>query len=60
LFFAARGLGIEPIGVLKAVYPGVWGILQTLTGPLSDRIGRKELIVGGCGSRLSAWSWSPC
>jgi MFS family permease len=47
LFFAARGLGIEPIGVLKAVYPGVWGILQTLTGLLSDRIGRKGLIVAG-------------
>ena len=47
LFFAARGLGIEPIGVLKAVYPGVWGILQTLTGSLSDQIGRKGLIVAG-------------
>lgn len=47
LFFAARGLGVEPIGVLKAVYPGVWGVLQTVTGPLSDRIGRKGLIVVG-------------
>jgi MFS family permease len=47
LFFAARGLGIEPIGILKAVYPGVWGILQIVTGPLSDRIGRKGLIVAG-------------
>lgn len=47
LFFAARGLGVEPIGTLKAVYPGVWGVLQTVTGPLSDRIGRKGLIVAG-------------
>lgn len=47
LFFAARGLGVEPIGVLKAVYPGVWGVLQVATGPLSDRIGRKGLIVAG-------------
>jgi MFS family permease len=47
LFFAARGLGVEPIGVLKAVYPGVWGVLQIATGPLSDRIGRKGLIVAG-------------
>jgi MFS family permease len=47
LFFAARGLGVEPIGVLKAVYPGVWGVLQVVTGPLSDRIGRKGLIVAG-------------
>lgn len=47
LFFAARGLGIEPIGILKAIYPAVWGIVQTVTGPLSDRIGRKGLIVTG-------------
>jgi MFS family permease len=47
LFFAAYGLSIERIGVLKAVYPAVWGILQTMTGPLSDRWGRKGLIAAG-------------
>ena len=38
---------MERIGILKAVYPGVWGVLQTVTGPLSDRYGRKGLIVAG-------------
>jgi MFS family permease len=47
LFFAAFGLGVERIGVLKAVYPAVWGVLQLGTGPLSDRWGRKGLIVSG-------------
>ena len=47
LFFSAFGLGVEQIGVLKAVYPVVWGVLQTATGPLSDRWGRKGLIVAG-------------
>ncbi|MEI9404997.1 MFS transporter [Mesorhizobium argentiipisi] len=47
LFFVANGLGIERIGVLKAVYPAVWGIFQVATGPLSDRWGRKGLIVAG-------------
>lgn len=47
LFFAANGLGVEKIGVLKAVYPTVWGLLQIVTGPLSDRWGRKGLIVAG-------------
>ena len=47
LFFASFGLGVERIGILKAVYPAVWGILQVATGPLSDRWGRKGLIVGG-------------
>jgi MFS family permease len=35
------------IGILKAIYPAVWGILQVATGPLSDLLGRKWLIVGG-------------
>lgn len=47
LFFASFGLGVERIGILKAVYPAAWGILQVATGPLSDRWGRKGLIVAG-------------
>jgi MFS family permease len=47
LFFASFGLGLERIGILKAVYPATWGILQIATGPLSDRWGRKGLIVAG-------------
>jgi MFS family permease len=47
LFFATFGLGVERIGILKAVYPAVWGVLQTVTGPLSDRWGRKGLIATG-------------
>lgn len=47
LFFSSYGLGVAAIGVIKAVYPAVWGLLQPVTGPLSDRIGRKRLIVGG-------------
>jgi MFS family permease len=47
LFFATFGLGVERIGILKAVYPATWGILQVATGPLSDRWGRKGLIVTG-------------
>ena len=47
LFFAGHGLGVASIGVVKAVYPVVWGVLQVATGPLSDRFGRRELIAGG-------------
>jgi MFS family permease len=47
LFFASFGLGVERIGILKAVYPAVWGTLQVATGPLSDLWGRKGLIVAG-------------
>jgi MFS family permease len=47
LFFAAHGLPIEQIGVVKAAYPLTWGMLQIATGPLSDRLGRRGLIGGG-------------
>ncbi|MCF8504167.1 MAG: MFS transporter [Caulobacter sp.] len=47
LFYTAFGLGVERIGILKAAYPIVWSLLQTVTGPLSDRWGRKGLIVTG-------------
>ena len=47
LFFAANGLGVERIGILKAAYPAVWGLFQVVTGQLSDRWGRKGLIVAG-------------
>jgi MFS family permease len=47
LFFAGFGLAVDRIGILKAVYPVVWSVLQTITGPLSDRWGRKGLIVAG-------------
>ena len=47
LFFATGGLSIAQIGLLAGIYPGVWGTTQLLTGALSDRIGRKGMIVGG-------------
>ncbi len=47
LFFAASGLSIGQIGVLAAVYPGVWSLGQIPTGWASDRVGRKWMIASG-------------
>jgi MFS family permease len=47
ILFAAGGLTVEKIGILAAVYPAVWGAGQLVTGALSDRYGRKPLIVSG-------------
>ena len=47
IFFAAQGLHVEGIGVLKFVYPTVWSLSQIITGPLADIIGRKPLIATG-------------
>jgi MFS family permease len=52
LFFVSRGLDLERIGVLAAVYPLVWGLLQVGTGWLSDIAGRRPLI--GAGMLLQA------
>jgi MFS family permease len=47
LVFAAAGLQLETIGALAALYPATWGVGQLWTGSLSDRLGRKPLIVAG-------------
>ena len=47
LFFASNGLKVSSIGVLAATYPAVWGLSQLATGALSDRWGRKWMIVAG-------------
>ena len=47
LVFAAAGMNLAQVGVLAAVYPATWGVAQLATGALSDRTGRKPLIVWG-------------
>jgi len=47
LFFAAAQLDLDQIGALAAIYPATWGVVQIVTGALSDRLGRKWLIAGG-------------
>ena len=57
IFFLAAGLSISRIGILAALYPAVWGLGQLYTGALSDRIGRKPLIVGGMVVQALAIAW---
>jgi MFS family permease len=47
LFLAAHGAGAAEIGLVAAVYPGVWSVGQIATGHWSDSVGRKPLIVAG-------------
>jgi MFS family permease len=47
LFLAAHGAGVAEVGLVAAVYPGVWSVAQIATGHWSDSIGRKPLIVAG-------------
>ncbi|HEY6191824.1 MAG TPA: MFS transporter [Bacteroidota bacterium] len=47
IYFASLGFPVAEIGILAAVYPGVWGVTQVFTGILSDNIGRKWMIAAG-------------
>ena len=47
LLFVANGVSLEGVGLIKAIYPVIWGAGQILTGSMADRIGRKPLIVWG-------------
>src|SRR5712691_9975096 len=47
VFFAAANLSLDRIGILAAIYPATWGVVQLATGALSDRVGRKWLIATG-------------
>jgi len=55
IFFLSKNLTLVEGSAIVSVYAVVWGGLQLITGPLSDKIGRKILIVGGmwlCGLGL--------
>ncbi len=56
--FATAGLTLGQIGTLAALYLAVWGLGQLATGPLSDRFGRKPLIVSGMLLQAAALAWT--
>lgn len=47
ILWSTAGLDLGQVGLLAAAYPATWGVVQVVTGGLSDRIGRKALIVAG-------------
>lgn len=57
ILFTTAGLSIAQIGVLAALYPGVWGLGQLFTGTASDTYGRKPFIVGGMLAQALALAW---
>jgi MFS family permease len=54
LFLAAHGASVAQVGLVAAVYPGVWAAGQIATGHWSDTIGRKPLIVAGMLAQAAA------
>jgi MFS family permease len=57
LLFIRGDLSTGTIGLLVALYPAVWATGQLLTGPLSDRLGRKPLVVWGMSVQAVGLGW---
>jgi MFS family permease len=47
IYLTSAGLPLAQVAVITAIYPGVWGASQLVTGALSDHWGRKWLIASG-------------
>ncbi|MBC6609264.1 MFS transporter [Hymenobacter sp. BT188] len=47
LLLASKGFTLTQIGTVAAVYPAVWGLGQLVTGPLADRLCKKDLLFWG-------------
>ena len=47
ILLATRGFNLEQIGIVVAVYPGVWGIGQLFTGRMADKFCKKDLLFAG-------------
>jgi MFS family permease len=47
IIFATAGMTLHQIGWLSAIYPVTWSIGQLFTGAISDRTGRRSLVVSG-------------
>lgn len=57
LLFLSRGQDLGSIGVLAGLYPAVWATAQLFTGPLSDRLGRRQVIACGMWLQAVALLW---
>ncbi len=47
VYLLSKNLTLVEASAIISIYGVVWGASQLITGPLSDRIGRKKLIIGG-------------
>ena len=47
ILLATRGFTLEQIGIVVAVYPGVWGIGQLFTGRMADKFCKKDMLFAG-------------
>jgi len=47
ILLASKGLNLEQIAVVAAIYPAIWGIGQLFTGKLADHLNKKRMLFWG-------------
>ena len=47
ILLASKGFTIGEIGIVTAIYPGVWGIGQLFTGKMADKFCKKDMLYTG-------------
>lgn len=57
LWLLGHGASLMTVGLVAAVYTGIWGLLQIPSGQLADQVGRKWLIAGGLLVEGGAVAW---
>ena len=57
LWLVAHHASLATVGVVGAVYTGVWGLLQIPSGQAADHLGRKWLIASGLLTEGVAVAW---
>jgi MFS family permease len=47
ILLASKNFSIQEIGIVSAIYPAVWGVGQTVTGKMADKICKKDMLFWG-------------
>ncbi len=47
ILLANKNFTIEQIGIIVAIYPGVWGLGQLFTGKMADKFCKKDMLFTG-------------
>jgi MFS family permease len=47
ILLANKNFTIEQIGIIAAIYPGVWGLGQLFTGKMADKFCKKDMLFTG-------------
>lgn len=47
ILLASKGFSLAEIGLITAIYPGVWGLGQLFTGAMADRFCKKDMLYVG-------------